>query len=266
MKYLAMGDSFTEGVGDPHPEDDGSGDLCRGWADRLASRWSRTEPDLQYANLAVRGKLLHQVLNEQLEQAVDLAPDVVTCYAGGNDLMRPKADIDKLAEGVGTIISTLQDAGAKVYVFTAVDPQDAPVFKAIRGRSAIYSENIRELAEKTGAGIVDFWRAKEYSDMRMWSSDRLHMNSRGHRFMSQLAGYTVGAQPEIGGVDYESPITDKEFANDTIDRQWVRSFAAPWVSRRLRGTSSGDGRQPKYTEWIPATELDAAYKAAGATD
>ena len=84
LRYVAMGDSQTEGVGDG---DDVTG--LRGWADRLAERLAIGNPGLQYANLAVRGRLAAQVHTEQLGPALALRPDLATVFAGVNDLLRP---------------------------------------------------------------------------------------------------------------------------------------------------------------------------------
>ncbi|CAM5595314.1 hypothetical protein SCANM63S_08680 [Streptomyces canarius] len=72
--YVAVGDSFTEGVGDPGP--DGA---FVGWADRFAVLLAdrRPEGDFQYTNLAVRGKLLDQIVADQVPQAIGLAPDLI---------------------------------------------------------------------------------------------------------------------------------------------------------------------------------------------
>lgn len=93
--YVAVGDSFTEGVGDPGP--DGA---FVGWADRLAVLLAdrRPEGDFGYTNLAVRGKLLDQIMEDQLPRALRLAPDLVSFSAGGNDILRPGTDPDEVAE------------------------------------------------------------------------------------------------------------------------------------------------------------------------
>src|SRR5437899_208455 len=94
-RYVALGDSFTEGIGDPEPNSPGG---HRGWADRVAEELSRGHRDFAYANLAIRGRLLQQILDEQLGPCMDLKPDLVSISAGGNDLIRPGGDPDALAE------------------------------------------------------------------------------------------------------------------------------------------------------------------------
>jgi hypothetical protein len=73
-RLVTLGDSFTEGVGDDDPA---APNGVRGWADRVAEQLAAREPDFRYANLAIRGKLLPQILGEQLEPALAMAPDLV---------------------------------------------------------------------------------------------------------------------------------------------------------------------------------------------
>ena len=90
--FVAIGDSFTEGLDDWLP----SG-YPRGWADRVAERLGDGRPDFRYANLAIRGKRLHQIVEDQVPVAERLRPDLITFCAGGNDILRPQCDPDSLA-------------------------------------------------------------------------------------------------------------------------------------------------------------------------
>ena len=92
--YVALGDSFTEGLDDPREDQAG----YRGWADRFAGHLAAQRPGLRYANLAIRGKLLHEVAEEQVPQAIAMAPDLVSIAAGGIDMLRPRVDPDTIAQ------------------------------------------------------------------------------------------------------------------------------------------------------------------------
>ncbi|HET9420652.1 MAG TPA: SGNH/GDSL hydrolase family protein, partial [Nocardioides sp.] len=94
QRYVALGDSFTEGVGDPDPARPNG---LRGWADRVAEVLATQNAGFGYANLAIRGRKLRPILAEQLAPALDLAPDLVTIHAGANDVLRPRFDLDGLA-------------------------------------------------------------------------------------------------------------------------------------------------------------------------
>ena len=164
--FAALGDSFTEGVGDPRP--DGS---CRGWADRFAEHLAASRPGLRYANLAIRGKLLSEVLEEQVPAAIAMSPDLVSLAAGGNDLLRPRTDPDDLAAVFETAVAALTASGATVLAFTGFDPKAFPVLRLIRGKSAVLTMYVREIAERHGCLIADLWTMRILTDRRLWTPD-----------------------------------------------------------------------------------------------
>lgn len=247
QRYLALGDSFTEGVGDPDP---GRPNQVRGWADRVAEQLCANGEGWGYANLAIRGKKIPQVLSEQIDAAVRLRPTLVTLYAGGNDIMRPKVDITALMRGYAGAVRRLQDAGARVIIFTGFDASKSALFGTLVGRTALYNERIREVADVTGAELADYWRWRDFADLGYWAVDRLHMNERGHELMSRRVLGVMGQTVE--GKD-PAPLTRPqlnrlESARD--NSKWAVDYMGPWVQRRLKGTSSGDGLSAKYPEWI----------------
>lgn len=247
-RYVALGDSFTEGVGDPDPLRPNG---LRGWADLVAGELARGNPDFGYANLAIRGRLLGPIIDEQLEPAVALRPDLVTIYAGGNNLMRPKLDLDALAAEYDAAIGKLAATGARVLMWTAYDGSWAPVFGVLRGRWAVYNELVREIADRHDATIVDFWRFTEYRDLRMWDFDRLHMSAAGHHNMALRVLELLGVPHALEPVRFdEAPLLTRA-AQRADDRRWMREFFVPWVARRVRGVSSGDGISPKHPVLAP---------------
>src|SRR5262245_54681781 len=111
-RYVAIGDSFTEGLWD---SPDGPDAPTRGWADVLAARLSARrvaagEEPLSYANLAIRGKLLRPILVDQVPAALELKPDLVSLVGGGNDILRPAADVDRLARNLEAAVVRLREA------------------------------------------------------------------------------------------------------------------------------------------------------------
>ncbi len=243
-RYVALGDSFTEGVGDPDPARPNG---VRGWSDRVAEVLAARTGDFGYANLAIRGRKLPQVLAEQVEPAVALRPDLVTMYAGGNDILRPKVDIDALmvayANAVGRLRST---TAAHVVLFTGFDLGFAPVFRHLRGRVAVYNEMVREIADEHAATVVDFWRMREFRDPRYWDADRMHLSALGHQRMAHAVLGTLGVEADVPVTDLEDTPRLPRKQQRAQDMAWARTHLAPWVKRRVQGTSSGDGLAPKY--------------------
>ncbi len=247
--YVALGDSFTEGVGDHDPQLPNG---VRGWADRVAEVLARNAredgEEFGYANLAIRGRKLDAILAEQVAPAIALRPDLVSVYAGGNDILRPKVSIDALVARYGEAVGRLREAGAHVLLFTGFDLGFAPVFRHLRGRVATYNELVREVADVHGATIVDYWRLRDYRDSRLWDVDRLHMSSAGHQRMAIAVLDTLGVAHDLVPHELAAlPEMDRRQRRDA-DLAWARAHAAPWIRRRLRGTSSGDGLGPRYPE------------------
>ena len=241
-RLVSLGDSFTEGVGD---EDPAAPNGVRGWADRVAEQLAAREPDFRYANLAIRGRLMGQVLAEQLEPALAMAPDLVTLYAGGNDLMRPKVDIDALMADYEVAVAKIRATGARLVLFTGVDGVEDALFRKMRGRVAIYNEFVRAIAARHDALLVDMWAMRQLRDRRLWAPDRLHLNAFGHAEIAIEVLTALGVDhsltaTELGPRDVLSPAQRR-----AQNLRWAREHAWPWVRRRLRGESSGDTLTPK---------------------
>lgn len=254
--YVALGDSFTEGVGDPDPNRPNG---VRGWADRAAEVLADHEGDFRYANLAIRGRKMLQVVEEQVEPALEMSPDLVSIYAGGNDILRPKVEIDAIVAPYADALHRLRAAGAHLVVFTGFDLGWAPMFGRLRGRVAIYNELVREVADETGATVVDFWRMREYRDPRMWDIDRIHMSSIGHQHMAVAVLDAVGVEHTLNLDPLPRLTATGRRQRREADLAWARTHAAPWLQRRLTGRSSGDGLRPRFPE------LSAVVPGAPAT-
>lgn len=250
--FVAIGDSFTEGLNDPAP--DGG---FRGWADLVAGALAAQRPGLRYANLAVRGKLVAQVVAEQLPRAVELAPDLVSLAAGGNDILRGD-DVDELAAAFEPAVAKLQAAGCRVLIFTGFDPRMFPVIRLLRGRIAAYNMHLRGIADEHGCDLVDLWSMRALKDTRAWSPDRLHLTTEGHRQVAWRACEVLGIPadgdwwvPPPARPPAVRPGRSAWLTARRQDARWTREYAGPWLRRRLGGTSSGDGVLPKRPDLLP---------------
>jgi lysophospholipase L1-like esterase len=230
-RYIALGDSFTEGVGDPEPRSPGG---LRGWADRVAEELSIGHEDFAYANLAVRGLLLQQILDQQIAPALALKPDLITLNAGGNDLIFRRSDPDKLAAMMDAGVELLASTGATVVLFTGPDWGATPVLGRTRGKVAIFNENLRIIAARHDALIADLWALRELTHPLMWDADRLHFSPLGHHTIAMMVLDTLNVPHTL------QPMTLKDLPERrwrearTDDIVWARQHLAPWVLRRLK--------------------------------
>ncbi|MFD5876917.1 SGNH/GDSL hydrolase family protein [Streptomyces sp. NPDC060322] len=259
--YAAIGDSFTEGVGDPGP-----GGTLVGWADRLAVLLADQLPvpdakvgpaddphgNFRYANLAVRGRLLDQIVEEQVPRAKQLAPDLVSFCAGGNDILRPGSDPDDVAERFERAVAELTQAVGTVMVTTGFDTRGIPVLKHLRGKIAMFTAHVRSIADRYDCPVLDLWSLRSVQDRRAWDSDRLHLSAEGHTRVAlraaQVLGLDVPADPDQV---WPPQVHRGTFEVRRDDIQWAREYLVPWIGRRLRGESSGDHVEAKRPDLLP---------------
>lgn len=234
---VAIGDSFTEGMSDRLP--DGS---YRGWADLLATRLAARTPGFRYANLAVRGKLIGQIVDEQVDVAAGLRADVVTLVGGLNDTLRPKCDMGMVRERLEEAVERLAPSCKKLVLMRSPG-RNGPVMERFRPRMEELFLLVDDLAARHGAEVVDLYGAQVLGDPRMWDVDRLHLTAEGHRRVAEAVWQTLGLPPEN---DWQSrlPLADlPPWATRRVDDlRFAREHLFPWIGRRLTGRSSGDGR------------------------
>lgn len=256
-RYVAIGDSFTEGLVDADPE---QADRYLGWADRLAGhladRAASAGQELHYANLAVRGRLIADIVGPQLDAALAMGPDLVSIVGGGNDIMRPRVDLDGLAVQVDTAVARIRATGADVLMATPTDPHQAGVFRALRPRQAVYTAHLLTIAQRHGAHIVNLWGMDWIQDWRFWGEDRIHPSGPAHQRLALEALLALGVPlPADTPAHWRDPLPP---APATDWRQawsehghWLREHAGPWATRRLRGESSGDAVAAKRPQLEP---------------
>ncbi|MEV6303719.1 SGNH/GDSL hydrolase family protein [Actinoplanes sp. NPDC051861] len=237
--FVAMGDSFTEGMCDEYP--DGT---YRGWADLVAARLAvDSGPDFGYANLAIRGRLLDQVLTEQLEPVLAMRPGLVSFAAGGNDVLRPRVDLPALLGRAERAVERIRATGADVVLFRFADvaAHIPGGQRMIAPRAALLNDGIRDIAARQGAHLIDLFADDAFLHREMWNEDRLHLSAAGHRRVAGhvLAALDVGVQEDWMLVPPAPQPTPWRLAR-SADLKWAREHLAPWVTRHLRGQSSGD--------------------------
>ncbi|MFI8074380.1 SGNH/GDSL hydrolase family protein [Streptomyces sp. NPDC086033] len=244
---VAVGDSFTEGMSDLLP--DGS---YRGWADLLAGRMAAVTPGFRYANLAVRGKLIQQIVDEQVDVAAAMQADVITLVGGLNDTLRPKCDMVRVRDLLTEAVERLAPS-CKQLVLMRSPGRQGPVLERFRPRMEELFTVVDELGARHGAVVVDLYGAPSLSDPRLWDVDRLHLTAEGHRRVAEAVWQTLGYDPE--DTEWRTPVPatvpPRWVARRVADARFARQHLLPWIGRRLTGRSSGDGLPPKRPDLRP---------------
>jgi lysophospholipase L1-like esterase len=251
--FVAVGDSFTEGLDDRSP--DGLG--FRGWADLVASRLAAEGSGFRYANLAVRGRLLGNVVAEQVPLALAMKPDLISFAAGGNDVLRRNVDLDALLARLDATVERLRDSGAEVILFTFADvTARLPGRRVILPRVQLMNREVADTAARHGARLIDLWNDGEFGNPRLWSVDRLHLSSAGHHRVAGRVLDALGVPPDPAWLANPAPPELLSWAaSRAADARWAREHLAPWLKRRLTGRSSGDLVTAKRPELTPLIKV-----------
>jgi lysophospholipase L1-like esterase len=256
MKYkrlIVCGDSYSEGM-----SDEIINGQYRGWADRIADVMSQEVPGFTYVNLAVRGKLLKQVIDDQLPVAIGYVtgPDtLLSFHAGANDALRPGYKPEVAQEIYAQAVRRAAASGATIMLFTVLERtgntgRGSDVWAARFGE---FNKIVRKVGAEVGAIVNDANNESFFSDNRFLAFDRLHLNAEGHNRVAQalLEKLEYNFDPS-----WRIPLPPAQptpwIKKRLITAIWFFTFALPWIWRRLRGKSSGDRRVAKYptpTSW-----------------
>lgn len=248
--FVALGDSFTEGMSDRLP--DGG---YRGWADLLAGRLAARTPGFRYANLAVRGKLIRQIAADQVDTAAAMNADLVTLVGGLNDVLRPKCDVKAVCAVLEDCVERLAPSCGQLVLMRS-PARRGPVATRFLPRMEELFGFIDDLAARHGALVVDLYGAQVLGDPRMWAVDRLHLTADGHERVAEAVWQTLGLPAASQWTrDLPPHVRPGWAARRAADLRFTRDHLLPWIGRRLTGRSSGDGRPPKRPDLLPYAAL-----------
>jgi lysophospholipase L1-like esterase len=244
QRYVALGDSFTEGLDDPDPAGDGT---FRGWADLVATELSHFNPGFRYANLAIRGRLYDAIVAEQVEPGLAMRPDLISFAAGGNDVLRKSCDPPALMARFEQTVEKLRATGADVLLFRWANLVDRmPGGRLIAPRVQYLNAAVADVAARHGARLVNLWDDDEFLNPAMWSIDRLHLSPDGHRRVAAHAMTALDLTPPAQWWEpLAYPVRPTWVIARAHDIHWAGTHLLPWIKRRLTGRSSGDNLSAK---------------------
>ncbi len=244
--FVALGDSLTEGLCDASRMPSGQ---FRGWADRLAELLAGTteEGPFRYANLAVRSRRVRHLIDEQIPAALALKPDLVSILIGANDLVGPAPVLPALVAEVESAVRAVRRTGADVLLVTTFLPR-RPAARIFARRFAAYNVHLRRIAAEQGAILLDLEAVGEIGEAPMWADDLVHLSSAGHRLVAYRGAEALGVPDAraLLGLDEALHADDVERPRGT----WLTRDALPWVWRRVRGRTAGDGIVAKHAGYI----------------
>ncbi|MER6526060.1 SGNH/GDSL hydrolase family protein [Streptomyces sp. NPDC001508] len=228
VRFVALGDSLTEGVGDPV----GAG--WRGWAELLAD--GIAEGPVEFTNLAVSGAQTRDVLERQTSDALDLRPDIASVVIGVNDTLRCTFDIHAVAARLDEVYAAFTRQGTVLLTACLPDPGamlglPGVLARPLARRQRAVNTVVHALSERYGAVHLHAAEGAWLTDRAMWSADRLHPGERGHR---QLALRFHALLAAAGSATGTAPSPEPEFPAPTRSASlwWLATAGTGWVARR----------------------------------
>ncbi|WP_455362035.1 SGNH/GDSL hydrolase family protein [Streptomyces sp. SYSU K21746] len=242
VRFAALGDSLTEGVGDP------VGGGWRGWAALLADGLVAEEADgeaaggavrdgrVEFRNFAVSGAQTRDVVERQLPAALAFRPDLASVVVGVNDTLRCTFDIHQVAGRLDTVCAALTETGALLLTACLPDPGGmlglpGALARPLARRQRAVNAVVHALSQRYGAIHLHAAEGDWVTDRTMWSADRLHPGERGHRMLAAhfhallaAAGHASGPAP---GREPEQPAPTR-----SASMLWLATAGTGWVARR----------------------------------
>ena len=247
-RFIALGDSMTEGMSDEQVNG-----FYRGWADRTADVLATENSEFTYVNLAIRGKLLQQVIDDQIPlvpKFVTGKDTLVSFHAGANDLLRPSYNPDLVLPKYQEAVRVLAATGCQLMLFTAIErvAKSGKMQDLWQARFSQFNKVVRDMATEVGGIVLEATADPEIGSRRFLDKDRLHLNPAGHHRVAQGVLQKIGGPHDANWRSDLPPLPSRSLvAKIYDDLRWFITFLIPWMSRRIRGVSSGDGRSPKHS-------------------
>jgi lysophospholipase L1-like esterase len=225
-RLAVLGDSIAEGVREPHP---GYRDIS--WIDRIAEPLHAVVPGLTVMNLGTRDLLAREVRERQLGPAIGFRPDLAIVAAGGNDALRRSSVPDEVAGELDAIVGPLRRAGADVLMIELLDIVASGLVPAdhagpLDERMRALAEVTRTVADRHGAMLVAMRGHPASADPGVYSSDRLHLNARGHAIVGSEAVRVLSAVLRGSTRQPQTPI-DPPIAIELSDEEVLEDLSWP---------------------------------------
>ena len=230
VRFVALGDSLTEGVGDP------VGDTWRGWAELLAAGIAPAGTPVEFHNFAVSGAQTHDVLARQTPAALALRPDIASVVVGVNDTLRRAFDIHAVAARLDHVYAAFTEQGAVLLTACLPDPGAMLGLPGLLGhplarRQQAVNSVVHALSERHGAVHLHAAEGAWVADRSMWSADRLHPGERGHRVLAARFHAVLAAEGCAHGTP-PSPQPERPGPTRSASLWWLATAGTGWVARR----------------------------------
>lgn len=229
VRFLGLGDSLTQGVGDPRPGYAGFAGELSGWVSYFSTSVEASGQPVEVRNFASAGARLAQVIDEQVPPAMSKPADIISCLIGINDLWDVNIDLDEFGQRFDTLFRELSFAApivitASIHDVFAPFPVRAPLRDKLARNTATMNEIIRGAVADYRLVLLDLASRADMFTSAVRAVDRLHPNRYGHQL---IAGEVVAQLHNRGHLlDVQPPAArpKRRGAQDLAHIAWVGGY------------------------------------------
>lgn len=256
--YVAIGDSLSEGLGDFtfHKTR-----RYNGWTDRLAGLLAleaqEQNREFHFANFALRGSKIKNIMGWQLEKALQVNADLVTVMAGSNDLTVAPEKLPELRSIYRDGLQQLVESGSDVIISNTINPLHLRVFKPLRYRAERMSDLITGLGHEFNIPVLDLYGIEHFSDICFWADDMVHFSGHGHIKVANEAAKLLDLKYSFREAEHYERIAPVRGIKETL--RWIHKDVIPFTHRKLKGVTSGDGMSPKSEKLEPFRPITSPH-------
>ncbi|MFJ9776059.1 SGNH/GDSL hydrolase family protein [Kitasatospora sp. NPDC101157] len=260
LRFVALGDSLTEGVGDQ------VNDRWRGWAAVLARSLAPEGRTVDFTNLAYSGALTADLTSHQLPAALARRPQLAAVLAGGNDTLRTGFDIRRTTLELDATLGELTGHGALLLTACLPDPGTllrlpSPLARPLARRMRAVNTVVHALTERHRALHLHLAELPWCAQRGLLSVDRLHPSAEGHHLIARrfhellsTAGHPLGPPPAVEPADPPPSLAADLWWMATKGTRWLAArstdllpgllaLAAAEAAARVRGSSGHHDEQ-----------------------
>ena len=229
LRFVGLGDSLTQGVGDPRPGRAGFAGKLDGWVSYFASAVRASGRPVEVRNVAVAGARIEHVIGDQLQQALSEPADEMSCIIGINDLWDPNLDLDQFATQFDKLFRDLAERSpivitASIHDVFAPFPVRAPLRERLNLNVATMNEIIAGAVADHGLVLVDLAGRPDMFTSAVRALDRLHPNRYGHQLIAAEVVRELHARGHLLTVEPPVAIPVRRGAADLAHVAWVSGY------------------------------------------
>jgi lysophospholipase L1-like esterase len=245
LRFVGLGDSLTQGVGDPRPGRAGFSGELEGWVSYFASAVRFSGRTVDVRNYAAAGARLHDVLETQLDVALAEPADMISCFIGINDLWYDDLDFEVFAQRFDVLCQRLTSHAAVVITASIHDVfAPFPVRAAHRDKLAQKIARINDVivtaAQHHGLVLLDLAARPEMFTSSVRAVDRLHPNRYGHQLIAAEVVSLLHEKGHLMSVTPPLASPSRRGVPDLAHVAWVSGYVRQnWKRWRAESTASG---------------------------